>query len=157
MKNNIIISGLIAMLLTSGCGNDNQNSTQQIVASDTLQKTPLVKNESEEEAMGTLVLNNGDKWQANPETIKGVVQMQKLANDYLVNTNANDIKELGDNLEKEFSGILEKCTMTGEAHTQLHNYLLPLRDKIEGLKNSHKIEKVKDIQSYLAEFKIYFQ
>jgi len=157
MKSAILISGLIAVLFVSSCTrNDKTNSTQQSVTSDALQKIPLATNESEDEVAGNLVLNNANKWQANPETIEGIRKMQNLVDDYLANTNTNKVKVLGENLEAEISDILEKCTMTGDAHAQLHNYLLPLREKIERLKDNHDIANVKVVKTYLTEFDKYF-
>lgn len=83
--------------------------------------------------------------------------MQKLVDDHLAGTDKGDVAGLTGNLEKEFSGILEKCTMKGEAHEQLHNYLLPLKSKIEELKAHPETAKIKAVQSYLLEYENYFQ
>ena len=82
--------------------------------------------------------------------------MLTLVNGYL-SKGDSDSKALGGNLEKEFTTILQKCTMNGEAHTQLHNYLLPLKGKIDKLKDNPDFKSLKDIQSYLNDFKNYFQ
>ena len=51
-----------------------------------------------------------------------------------------DSKKLSESLEQEFTIILQKCTMTGVAHEQLHNFLLPFRKKryFEKLKRNEK-------------------
>jgi hypothetical protein len=50
--------------------------------------------------------------------------------------NASDYLFLKEALEKEFKLIFQRCTMTGEAHDQLHNYLMPLKDLISRLDNT---------------------
>jgi hypothetical protein len=47
--------------------------------------------------------------------------------------------------------------MTGEAHEQLHNYLIPLKTKIDGLSEGVTVEKTEDFKTYLEEYFNYFQ
>lgn len=77
-------------------------------------------------------LKNGQKWEANAETTAGIHQMQQIVTAGL---NPPDVQteQLSSDLRAEFSGIIEKCTMKGEAHDQLHNYLLPLKDQLTEL------------------------
>ncbi|MNR11654.1 hypothetical protein D3C85_1279640 [compost metagenome] len=63
---------------------------------------------------------------------------------------------LKDKLNSEFALILKKCTMKGEAHNQLHNYLIPLKLKIDSLEDSNKAEIKKEIISYLEEYSLFF-
>jgi hypothetical protein len=79
----------------------------------------------------TVSLNEGQLWEANAETTQGIKNMQQLITDY--STESGNSEELISNLKAEFSMIFKKCTMTGEAHEQLHNYLIPLKTKIDGL------------------------
>lgn len=158
MKKLKIIPLLTLIILSVGCGgNVKQNTEQNNAAADTLHQKHQEENVGEKtETAGNLILNNGAKWQANTETTVGINNMLKLVDDYMNNKNT-DTKVLGQNLEKEFTDILQKCTMSGEAHNQLHNFLLPLKDKIEHLKENQKTEEVKEIQSYLKNYNTYFQ
>jgi len=47
--------------------------------------------------------------------------------------------------------------MKGESHDQLHNYLLPLKKKIEALSSSGDVQTVEDIKIYLETYKDYFE
>ncbi|MDP1727426.1 MAG: hypothetical protein Q8M15_11635 [Bacteroidota bacterium] len=154
----LMIPLLSLIILSAGCGgNVKQNTEQNNSAMDTLQQKHQEENAGEKaEAAGNIILNNGAKWQANAETTAGINKMLALVTGYLNNENS-DIKALGQNLEKEFTDILQKCTMTGEAHNQLHNFLLPLKDKIEQLKEHQKTETVSEIQTYLNTYNTYFQ
>jgi len=44
-----------------------------------------------------------------------------------------DYSKLKSDLEKEYNLIFKNCTMTGAAHDQLHNYLMPLKEIIDQL------------------------
>lgn len=103
-----------------------------------------------------VTLNNGVKWAANPETTKGIQNMSELIDTY-VSSNSGDHAKLSDDLSKEFDSILQQCTMSGEAHDQLHNYLMPLKEKIDKLAEDGSNAKIKDIQSYLDDYSTYFQ
>jgi peptidoglycan hydrolase CwlO-like protein len=99
--------------------------------------------------------NNGMLWNANAETTQGIKNMQALLDNYSSET-GNSEKLISD-LKEEFAMIFKKCTMTGEAHDQLHNYLIPLKTKIQNLSAGITVEKTDDIKKYLKDYFSYFQ
>lgn len=101
-------------------------------------------------------LNEGKRWTANVETTQGIQSMIIMTNAYLANPSP-DVKLLKENLTAELTGIFKKCTMKGESHDQLHNYLLPFKEKLEALSNSDDVEKVEEIKQYLETYKNYFE
>jgi len=139
MKNLQFLLFLPLALLGLGCGHSHEG------------------HESHSGTEGVAVqLNNGQKWVANPETIEGIAKMQALVDTYLSSGDTN-VQALGVSLETEFSDIFAKCTMEGEAHEQLHNYLLPLKDHLQKLDEHTGAEAVQEIKAYLGTFKEYFQ
>lgn len=86
-----------------------------------------------------LKLNNGEKWVANTETHEGLKSMDSIMQAF-VNSNATDYLELGKQLSKQTSYIIEKCSMKGESHDQLHVVLVPMLDEISILKESNNAE-----------------
>lgn len=96
--------------------------------------------------------DNGSKWTANIETTQGIQNMTQLIDNSFANPTAN----LKESLLTEFTAILNKCTMKGESHEQLHNYLLPLKSDIENLTDPPAREELKSIQLYLATYYNYF-
>ena len=69
-----------------------------------------------------------------------------------------EVAKLYDSLQAEFKAIFAKCTMTGESHNQLHNYLLPVKEQLDKLKaGSSDINTLEEMQEYLVTFKIYFE
>ena len=109
----------------------------------------------EEHASAPLSLNNGQKWKANAATTEGIHKMEALVSDCL--EKGSGLPELGDQLDNEFNSIIQQCTMTGEAHVQLHHFLLPLKEKINTLKENPDMNKAKEIQAYLRNYKNFFQ
>lgn len=47
--------------------------------------------------------------------------------------------------------------MKGEAHEQLHNYLIPLNTKIDGLSEGINDENTEELNEYLKDYFNYFQ
>ena len=82
-------------------------------------------------------LNNGQKWQANPETTKGIQNMHVLIKNFTRSNDLTAYHRLQSDLQEEFTSIFQQCTMTGEAHNQLHNYLIPLNKSIKKLESSN--------------------
>lgn len=80
------------------------------------------------EVVPSVSLNNGQRWKANPETTTGIAHMVDILGAY--DPSGGDPKALKDTLETEFGLIFERCTMSGEAHVQLHNYLLPIHQQL---------------------------
>lgn len=64
------------------------------------------------------------RWKANRETVEGVRAMQAL----VARAQADELTtlEAAAELRMAWSGIFERCTMTGPAHEALHGFLVPL-------------------------------
>ncbi len=104
-------------------------------------------------------LNNGEKWKANPETISGVANLKKLITEFNQIDNSDSIADLSSSLETEFKLIFKNCTMTGAAHDQLHNYLLPILGMMKKLKTppvEDQQNELKKMKKYLTKFDSYF-
>src|SRR5690606_30350897 len=90
------------------------------------------------------------------ETTQGIQSMIVLTDSYLANPSP-DLNLMKENLTSELTGIFQKCTMKGESHDQLHNYLLLLKKKIEALSSSGDVQTIEDIKIYLETYKDYFE
>ncbi len=83
---------------------------------------------TDHDALPSVELDNGQRWKANPETTTGIASMVDILGAY--DPVSGDPAELKAALEEEFGLIFERCTMEGEAHNQLHNYLLPIHHQL---------------------------
>jgi hypothetical protein len=82
-------------------------------------------------------LDNGKKWKADQQTNEGVAKMQSLVTAFKKDTPApgiDDYKHLNSQLQAELDGIFKKCSMTGDAHQQLHNFLVGVIKELNVLK-----------------------
>lgn len=105
-------------------------------------------------------LDNGKKWTANPETTQGIANMTALVNAFQAGQNEAGYDQLAGQLEDEFQLIFKNCTMKGEGHEQLHNYLLPMKELMEKLKTGTVDRRQKSLEAvgqYLATYSNYFE
>lgn len=104
--------------------------------------------------MGAVQLDHGKTWEANPETTEGIQAMVAIVEGY--DSATGDVAVLKEELQAEFSDIFAKCTMTGEAHDQLHNYLLPIKHMLDSLGNDPSDARLADLREYLGTYGNYF-
>lgn len=81
-----------------------------------------------------MTFNNGGKWAANPETTAGIDRMRSLISGFATVNDPSTHPKLIADLEREYADIIKNCTMTGEAHNQLHKFLVPITRMMETLK-----------------------
>ena len=86
--------------------------------------------------------------------------MIQVVNGFTQTDEVEAYSSLVDELNADFILIFQKCTMKGEAHNQLHNYLLPMRVYFKRLE-SNDLERCKssfsELSEHLALYSEYFQ
>lgn len=117
--------------------------------------------EAEEETeINQIHLNEGQRWEANIETVDAIENMIAiLATEYdeerIINYSSD-----GQKLEIEFNKMLDNCTIKGEAYEQFHLYILPLKDEIQLLIDCESLEgcaiQLLDLLRYLNTFQTFF-
>ncbi|MCF6269768.1 MAG: hypothetical protein L3J41_08665 [Melioribacteraceae bacterium] len=158
MKKTILTGVMIlAIGLTYSCGNqaDEKHDSKQ---TEKTEKT--VKTDEHHSTESEVVLDNGKLWTANAETTTGINNMIKLMNSFTEKENVEAYAKLTEKLKEEFVMIIQKCSMTGEAHNQLHNYVLPIKDLFKTLSSSDlkKCQESYDkLNKHLKEYKRYFK
>lgn len=155
---------LIFLAAMIACGGEStQKSEQSPGVSEDKNEMQEVNNKGQENSMeneSSLSLNNGEKWTANQETTKGVRNMQAHMADYTEIDEPEACKRLQSALQEEFNYIINKCTMKGEAHDQLHNFLMVIQQNLKGL-GSNDLNRCKEsyekIDAQLAVYDAYFE
>ncbi len=105
-------------------------------------------------------LDNSKLWKANLETTEGIKKMQNILNSFSENAALDEYKTLKTNLETTFSEIFQKCTMKGESHNQLHNYLKPMLPIFEAFESEDakiRIKNYNQLKNHLAGYANYFE
>lgn len=104
-------------------------------------------------------LNDGSTWQANKETSEGIENMSSLL-DSSAPASLEDYRSLGQKLDSEMQLLINRCTMKGPAHNNLHIYLQPLMGKIGELQEVNSSEKaellIAEIRKHLEAYHKYF-
>jgi len=154
MKISLLVFG-ISMALFMAC--QNKSSQKEEVTTNN-KEMEAVHSEDHSSDM-SVHLNNGQKWTANVETNDGIKNMSSLVSNIGDANNKEDCMSLKGQLITEFDTLIQKCTMTGEAHEQLHKYLIPLREKFEALDSTDGKgcgKPIDDIRQYLESYSNYF-
>jgi hypothetical protein len=149
MKNyfKIALIALLAIGITS-CGNSTEKS-QCSHGHD--------NNEAHEQTNDT---GTGKLWQANPETTQGVGDMKKLMVSFSEKEDVAAYGLLSEKLKTAYGLIFTNCTMKGEAHNQLHNYLMPMGDMFKGIKSTELDvckNSFEDLNKHLDEYQTIFK
>lgn len=152
MKQLLIAIYISALLMGFGCTQKEKLSEQH--HHDGQAKVEQAEEHTEPE-LAPVQLDNGRKWIANAETTNGIQNMLALLETQSANP-TSDIEVLKEKMLLEFTGIFQKCTMKGESHEQLHNFLIPLKEKLGKLKRG-EAQDLEKIKSYLTTYKNYFE
>ncbi len=104
-------------------------------------------------------LDHGAKWETNRETSTGIAMMLGTINDLTPDPTIEDYRGIYKKLATEYQSIIQKCTMTGNARTELQNYLDPLKEKINilsvgRLEACNKV--LPEIKDYLLKYSHFF-
>ncbi len=150
---------IISFVLIISC---KQKTEKDQIPIEVQQETTVVKEteESHESIDGTVTLNNGELWLANPETTEGIQKMKKRMSLFNDSDNLEAYVILKASLEEDFTELFEKCTMKGEAHNQLHNYLFPILELFDGLESSDLVvckKSFSELNIHLNEYSNYFK
>ena len=96
----------------------------------------------------------GNRWIANPETTTGIANMSAILQAFdPASGNADTLKAA---LEEEFGLIFERCTMEGEAHNQLHNFLIPIHHALREFDGNAAHDR-EAMATHLVSYTTYFQ
>ncbi len=89
-------------------------------------------------------LNKGEKWKINEEMKPHIQMSSDILNEYINKRNLN-YQKLSEELNAQNSALIKSCTMKGESHDALHNWLHPHMDLIKSLSNAHSEDEAQEI------------
>jgi len=131
---NRLIATIIFLSLITGCVETNKKETKSKTTIDEQknEKKEIESNYLNNNWLKDIQLNNGIKWNANIETTQGVNRMLEEIKKSSPKT-VEEYVSLANKLNTEKNMIVEKCTMEGKSHDNLHIFLHPLIEKINHL------------------------
>lgn len=152
--NKLILTFAVGSLLLYSCGNStNEKSNNQTEVAEQ-------NNHHHDDESEAIELNNGQKWKVDANMITHIRNMENDIN-HFANVEQKDFKSLAEKLQTNIDLLTSNCTMTGQAHDELHKWLLPYMDLVDELSVAEdKIEAEKQFQNIQSSFKTfnhYFQ
>ncbi|MFA7444735.1 MAG: hypothetical protein WCY89_02225 [Flavobacteriaceae bacterium] len=127
MKNNKL-SLLYVFFLSAVLFSCKNNTAEPVTTQEDVHQHQTTATEATQE----LRLDHGNKWQVNDQMKPYVEQGEQMVADY-INSAATDYKNLAEQLKEQNSLLIKSCTMTGEAHDELHKWLHPHLDLVKEL------------------------
>jgi hypothetical protein len=153
MKKITILIPVISLFLFS-CGNtSNEKSKEQ---------TETVTHEEHQHTteIQTIELNNGEKWKVDANML---IHIRNMENDVVsfAKVEQKDYKSLAEKLQSNIDLLTSNCTMKGQAHDELHKWLLPYIDLVKEFSEAHDeteaSKQFENIQISFTTFNQYFQ
>jgi hypothetical protein len=83
-----------------------------------------------------IILNDGQKWKVVPDMLQIIQNMEEDIASYSDTTGFDNLSE---SLAKNIDSLTSNCTMTGQAHDELHKWLLPFIDLVNESKEAKTV------------------
>ncbi len=145
---------MVAATLLVSCGADHSESH----INDTDNHSSHSASVKPEEGLAGLELNDGQKWKMDNHTR---TVFAKMAGSFLQSDHASlkreELKKAGSDLQHHVSELIQGCTMTGDAHNQLHVFLTGYIPAVSALSDSGQIADAKKVEHYLKNYEKYFE
>jgi hypothetical protein len=147
----IFITALGATLFFAGCR--QPEASQQETATE-------LTEEHHHDADEAIVLNNGERWTVDENMMAHIRSMESEVEDFSGSA-VPEYKMLAESLAKKLDLLTSDCTMKGQAHDELHKWLLPFIDLVDVFSKSETEQVAQDnlqeIKASFVEFNKYFQ
>lgn len=99
-------------------------------------------------------LNSGEKWVVDSEMMVYIRAMEKGIQAYSMD---KETERLSDSLQSNIGSLISSCTMTGQAHDELHKWLLPFMATADSLKEKKGKNTIEELNHALKRFHVYFK
>ncbi len=155
MKTKLIIPIALGFVLFS-CGEattEEKEATQETVVTEE-------EHHHENEA---IVLVNGKKWVVVPEMMAFIKNIENGVSEFSKKEGATfeEHKKISKLIDENLESLTSNCTMTGQAHDELHKWLLPFLDLATEFSEASNLEEAQGayhkINESFKEFNIYFE
>lgn len=107
-----------------------------------------------------LRLNDGEKWSIDAEMINYIREGEAIFVKF-IKSGSRDFKGLANKLSEANSNLILSCSMTGEAHNQLHLWLNPHLDLSRKLQDADEVNTallvIRQIEHSFEVFNTYFE
>ena len=133
----------IASLTLSGCKKDADGVGLKSASSTEIPADP-----------NGLSLNDEQKWIVNREMGSHFEAMESDIRNFIP---SDDIVALQSRLQDNISQLTSKCTMKGQAHDELHKWLVPVIKTVETMDVQNPEEIIETLKEQFETYHLYFE
>lgn len=145
---------IIFPLIAIGCANSPQENEETTAAENEVIMESETEHHHENEA---IVLNHGEKWKVEENMMVFIRNMEKATLDF----EGTDYVALAVEIDENIRNLTSNCTMEGQAHDELHKWLVPfigLSEAFDVAKEQTEQERIyQEIKASFEEFNTYFE
>lgn len=121
------------------------------------EKTTEIKTEEHQHSESeTIQLNNGEKWKVDDNMMLHIRNMEKDVVHFDQEKSTN-YSLLADKLKTNIDILTSNCTMKGQAHDELHKWLVPYIELVDSFSKEKSANQFTEIQNSFKTFNQYFQ
>lgn len=156
MKKTAILAVLSITLFACSSTTNEEAINEQTPSENTATAEEETHHHEHEE----IVLNNGEKWKVIESMAVYIKNMEKAVNEFNGKESADYIA-LAKVIDENIESLTSNCTMTGQAHDELHKWLVPfieLSEQFDAATEQTEQEKIyQEIKNAFVEFNTYFE
>ena len=121
------------------------------------EKTTEIKTEEHQHSESeTIQLNNGEKWKVDDNMMLHIRNMEKDVVHFDQEKSTN-YSLLANKLKTNIDILTSNCTMKGQAHDELHKWLVPYIELVDLFSKEKSANQFTEIQNSFKTFNQYFQ
>ena len=117
---------------------------------------PIATEEHQHSDDEAIQLNEGKKWKVDENMMAHIRTMEKDIASF-DNSKPENYPVLAADLKKNLDLLTSNCTMKGQAHDELHKWLLPFLDLADNFSKDKSAEQFAEIQHQFTIFNQYFE
>lgn len=153
MKKIFLISTIAIALIA--CKNENHHENHD--EHEHHDETATHEEDHHNHESEAIMLNDGEKWKV-VENMSGYIRnMEKAVNEF----EGEDYTALAKTIDENIRALTENCTMEGQAHDELHKWLLPfieLSEEFDVATEKENQEKIyQEFKKMFVEYNTYFE
>lgn len=153
MKKIFLISTIAIALIA--CKNENHHENHD--EHEHHDETATHEEDHHNHESEAIMLNDGEKWKV-VENMSGYIRnMEKAVNEF----KGDNYPALAKTIDENIRALTENCTMEGQAHDELHKWLLPfigLSEEFDVATEKENQEKIyQEFKKMFVEYNTYFE
>ncbi|MCB9360494.1 MAG: hypothetical protein H6587_07910 [Flavobacteriales bacterium] len=150
---------LTLSVIIFGCSSPSEN-TEDVATHETETSIEITETEHHHEELEAIVLDNGNKWKVVETMIVYIRNIEKAVNSF-EGTESKDYTALAKTIDENLIELTSSCTMEGQAHDELHKWLVPfieLSEQFDVATELTEQERIyNDFKTAFVEFNTYFE